>query len=187
MLAERLHRLRDLGIVSRTGESNQAPYGLTDMGRGLIPTMLALNTWADGWLPEDPAFVVRDPEIVLAWLSERVARTDLPDRQVVIELRMRYEEEHRSWLVLEAGTEPYSCLEDPLLDESRYVYVEGGLPVLMAVARGRRDWADALGDGSLQSHGDPELVMRLPSWFRPADLQALSEAPSPAQPSGARA
>lgn len=169
VLTDRLQRLRELGIVAHPSGSGQSPYTLTDAGRGLMPMMMALNSWADGWLPDDPAFVVRDPEIVLGWLAELVVVTDLPERQVIVELRMHYEEEHRSWLVLEEGSEPYGCLEDPLLDESRYVYVEGGLPVLMAVARGRRDWAEALADGSLRADGDPSLVERLPRWFKPAD------------------
>jgi DNA-binding HxlR family transcriptional regulator len=181
ILTDRLQKLRELGIVARVGEAQQSPYGLTEAGRGFIPTMLALNSWADGWLPEDPAFVARDPEIVLGWLADRVAVSDLPERQAIVELRMRYgQEEYRSWLVLEAGTEPYGCLEDPLLDESRYVYVETGLPVLMAVARGRRGWAEALADGSLQAAGDPVLVEQLPRWFLPTEP---GTAPPPAPPS----
>jgi len=175
VLTDRLHRLRDLGVVSRAGTSHQAPYSLTSTGQALIPTMLAFNSWADGWLPEDPAFVARDPEIVLGWLTERIELSSLPDRQVIVELRMRHEEELRSWLVLEAGVEPYGCLEDPLLDEARYVYLEAGLPVLMSVARGRRDLADALADGSIEADGDPALVDQLPSWFKraPADGGAV--------------
>lgn len=175
ILTDRLRKLRELGIVSHSSESQQAPYVLTEAGRGFMPTMLALNSWADGWLPEDPAFVARDPEIVLGWLTERVAFDDLPRRQAIVELRMSYEEEYRSWLVLEDGAEPYGCLEDPLLDESRYVYVEAGLPVLMAVARGRHGWTEALADGSLQADGDPALVEQLPRWFKPADR---TDAPS---------
>lgn len=184
VLTDRLQKLRELGIIARTGGSQQAPYGLTEAGRGFMPTMLALNSWADGWLPEDPAFVARDPEIVLGWLAERVVSDDLPERVVVVELRMTYEQEHRSWLVLEAGATPYGCLEDPLLDESRYVYVEAGLPVLMAVARGRRGWAEALADGSLQAAGEPALVEALPRWFRPAERAAapsLAGGPTPAR------
>jgi len=188
VLTDRLHRLRDLGVVSRAGTPHQAPYGLTSTGQALIPTMLAFNSWADGWLPEDPAFVVRDPEIVLGWLTERVEVAGLPDRQVIVELRMRHEKEFRSWLVLEAGVEPYGCLEDPLLDETRYVYLQAGLPVLMSVARGRRDLADALADGSIEADGDPALVGQLPNWFKraPALGDPVEPATSPGAPELAR-
>jgi DNA-binding HxlR family transcriptional regulator len=174
VLTERLQRLRELGIVSRTNGSGQPPYALTEAGLGLVPTLLAFRTWAEGWLPEDPAIAARDPQIVLGWLAERVAVSSLPERQVIVELRVQHDEALRSWLVLEAGTEALGCLEDPLLDESRYVYVDAGLPVLMAVARGRRGWADALADGSLRAHGDPALVEQLPTWFAPADAVTAS-------------
>lgn len=169
VLTDRLRRLRDLGVISRSDASHQGSYGLTSTGQALMPTLLSLNSWAEGWMPEDPAFIARDPEIVLGWLTGRVRLSHLPQRQVIVEFRMRYEEELRSWIVLQSGVEPYGCLEDPLLDESRYVYVRGGLPAMVAVARGRRDWTDALADGSLEADGDPTLVARLPTWFESAD------------------
>jgi DNA-binding HxlR family transcriptional regulator len=172
VLTDRLHRLCSLGVVSRASASHQEPYSLTITGQALIPTLLAFNSWADGWLPDDPELVARDPEIVLGWLTERVELSNLPNRQVIVELHIRHEDELRSWLVLEAGAEPYGCLEDPLLGEARYVYVEAGLPVLMSVARGRRDLADALADGSIEADGDPALIEQLPSWFKRADSTA---------------
>ena len=47
------------------------------------------------------------------------------------------------------------------LDESRYVYVEASMPVLLALARGRCDWSDAFADGSVTAYGDPDLVSHL--------------------------
>ena len=35
-------------------------------------------------------------------------------------------------------TVPCGCLKDPLLDESRYVYVQAGVTSLLALARGTR-------------------------------------------------
>jgi DNA-binding HxlR family transcriptional regulator len=173
VLTDRLLRLADLGVVSRDQESGrQHPYRLTGTGEALIPTLVALRSWAEDWLPDDPAFVERDPDIVLGWLADRVATDRLPERQTVVELRMRHADERRSWLVLEAGAEPYGCLEDPLLDESRYVYLEAGLPVLMSLARGRRDLSEALADGSARVFGDPGATRQLATWFVPAGSDA---------------
>ena len=72
----------------------------------------------------------------------------------------------RYWLVLARGVEPYGCLTDPLLDESRYVYVEAAMPALLALARGRCDWSDAFGDGSVTAAGDPDLVNQVAEWFQ---------------------
>ena len=43
-----------------------------------MPVLSSLHTWADTWLPEDPAMVERDPDIVLGWLAQRVRTTNLP-------------------------------------------------------------------------------------------------------------
>jgi DNA-binding HxlR family transcriptional regulator len=170
-LTDRLRRLEDIGLISRPGRTpgRQAPYRLTGVGTAFLPTVLALRGWADAWLPVDPAMVQRDPTIVMVWMGERIDRSRLPDRQVVIELNMRHEPPIRGWLILEAGHEPKGCLEDPLLDESRYVYLESSIPAIMALARGYRDPAAALADGAVDAFGDPNLIAELPSWFLPAE------------------
>ena len=68
--------------------------------------------------------------------------------------------------MLERGIEPYGCLTDPLLDERRYVYVQASISALLALARGRCDWSDAFGDGSVTAAGNPDLVNQLVGWFQ---------------------
>jgi hypothetical protein len=41
------------------------------------------------------------------------------------------------------------------------------MPALLALARGRRDWLDAIEDGSVTAAGDPGLLSRVAEWFRP--------------------
>ena len=170
-LIDRLRRLEDVGLIRREGRTpgRQAPYELTAAGRAFLPTVMALRGWAESWLPEDPALAERDPSIVMVWMGERVARDRLPERQVVLDVTLRHEPPIRGWLILEAGSEPHGCLEDPLLDESRYVYIETTVPAILALARGHRDPADAIADGSIEVFGAPALVEQLPSWFIRAD------------------
>lgn len=165
-LAERLRRLEDLGLVTRNA-ARHGPYRLTDAGTGLVPTILSLRTWADAWLPDDPTMVLREPAIILAWLGERLDRAALPEHRTVLDVTLRGEPEFRGWLVLHRGAEPYGCVEDPMLDESRYVFVESGGAVMIGLARGHRAWSDALRDGSLMAYGDPNLLLELPTWFQP--------------------
>ena len=166
VLSDKLHKLEDLGLISRQTRSGRTePYRLTSAGEALVPTLLALRDWAEAWMPDDPAMVERDPEIIWGWLAKRIDTALLPDRQAIVEITMRHQVERRSWMVLQQGVEPYGCLEDPLLDESRYVYVEAGLAVLSSLARGRRSWRDAITDGSVHVFGDPDLVAALPDWF----------------------
>ncbi|MCK6211638.1 helix-turn-helix transcriptional regulator [Georgenia sp. EYE_87] len=163
VLAERLRRLETLGLVSRDGA---AGYRLTDVGGGLMPVLFALRDWAETWLPDDPAMVERDPDVVLGWLAQRVRTGHLPAEPVVLEL-WPLEHDRRYWLVLQEGVPPYACLTDPLLDAGRYVYLRCSLATLLALARGRQDWPDALADGSLTTAGVADLRRLLPSWFAP--------------------
>jgi len=176
VLADRLRKLENLGLITHP---DGAPYRLTAAGTDLTPTIVSLRGWAETWLPDDPDLVEREPDVVLAWLAQRADRPRLPDRPVVIEFTTHHQREHRWWLVLQRDAEPYGCLRDPLLDENRYVYVQAAITVLLALARGRRDWAPAIDDRTLLITGPPELTARLIDWFiatdvAPDDRTALS-------------
>jgi DNA-binding HxlR family transcriptional regulator len=166
VLAERLRRLERLGIVVRGDQpGSNGAYELTAVGRSLTPTILALRDWAGTWFPDDPAAAEQDPDIVLARLSRRIDETHLPERRTVVEVNAHHAREHRLWLVIEHGRVPYGCLEDPLLDEARYVYVAAAMTVLLALAHGTWSWTQAIADGSLEMSGDPDLLAQLPTWF----------------------
>ena len=163
VLTERLRRLETLGLVSRE-ESTR--YRLTTVGAGLMPVLDSLRGWAETWLPDDPAMMKRDPDVVLGWLAQRVRGGRLPAEPVVLEFWL-HEHTRRYWLVLQDGVAPYGCLTDPLLDTGRYVYLRCALPTLLALARGRRAWPDALVDGSLVTAGGTDLCRQVPEWFAP--------------------
>jgi DNA-binding HxlR family transcriptional regulator len=180
VLADKLRKLEELGLISREGGGRRPdPYRLTAAGNDLAPAILSLRGWAEAWLPDDVAMVERDPEIVLGWLTKRIDIAGLPERQAIVEISMRHAGGHRCWLVLKRGIEPYGCFEDPVLDESRYVYVEAGITVLLALARGRRSWADVMADGSIAAFGNPDLVSQLPSWFQSVDESSSGGVPRP--------
>jgi len=163
VLNERLRRLETLGLVSREESTG---YRLTTVGAGLMPVLYALRGWAETWLPDDPAMMERDPDVVLGWLAQRVSAEQLPAEPVVLEF-WPYEHDRHYWLVLQDRVEPYGCLVDPLLDAGRYVYVRCALPTLLALARGRRTWQAAFADGSLTTTGETDLRCRVTEWFTP--------------------
>jgi DNA-binding HxlR family transcriptional regulator len=176
VLADRLRKLENLGLVAHTGG---APYRLTTAGRHLVPTIHSLRGWAATWLPDDPDMVDHDPDVVLAWLVRRATSSGLPDRPVVIEFSTHHRHEHHWWLVLQRGAEPYGCMHDPLLDPARYVYARAAITTLLALARGRRGWSDAIDDGTLVLSGDPKLATGVAEWFKPADVDRVSESEKP--------
>jgi len=163
VLTTRLRRLQTLGLVSRE-ESNR--YRLTTVGAGLMPVLYSLRGWAETWVPDDPAMMERDPDVVLGWLAQRVSAERLPAEPVVLEF-WPYEHDRRYWLVLQDRVEPYGCLIDPLLDTGRYVYLRCALPTLLSLARGRQGWPDAFADGSLTATGETDLCCRVTKWFTP--------------------
>lgn len=175
VLADRLRRLETLGLVSRADSQDPHPaYQLTTVGEGLMETLGSLRSWAVTWLPDDPDMWDRDPDVVLGWRAQRADRDRLPREPVVLEICLPHRFDRRYWLVLERGIEPYGCLTDPLLDERRYLYVEASIPALLALARGRCDWSDAFGDGSVTAAGNPDLVNQLVGWFQPSSVQGSS-------------
>ncbi|MEO8511884.1 MAG: helix-turn-helix domain-containing protein [Chloroflexota bacterium] len=169
VLADKLRKLEEIGLVARdpsTG-SRSLPYCLTPAGEQLMPTLKSLWQWAEKWVPEDPAMAQRDPTIILWWLAHRVDERAAPDRHVAIEIAMRGNDAERCWLLLAGSTEPTLCLEDPLIGQDRYVYVEADAADLYPIARGLRSWTDAMAEGSVRVYGEPKLVAGLPNWFLP--------------------
>ena len=173
VLTDKLHKLEVIGIVARdpSVSSRSAPYRLTPAGEQLMPTLKSLWSWAEHWVPEDPAAAQRDPTLILWWLRHRTDATALPDRQVAIEFALPLDESERQWLLLAAGVEPELCTEDPMIGEERYVHVEADARALNPVARGLRSWTDAIADRSVRLFGDPRLVAQLPGWFLPMDRE----------------
>lgn len=185
VLAERLRRLESLGVITHDrGVLGQACYRLTSAGEELLPIIMSLRGWAADWIPDDPAMLESDPDVVLAWLAARVDRPAQPDRRAVIEIWSGRHEEFRAWLVVEAGSQPYGCRHDPLLEQERYVLVRVGPEVLISLARGQRAWSAALADGSVRASGDPALVHGLAGWFTAADAATVPSLPSEALSTG---
>jgi DNA-binding HxlR family transcriptional regulator len=168
VLAARLRKLEELGLITRdSGTGAGVPgYCLTPAGHELQPIMRGLWTWSKRWVPEDPIWAERDPDVIIAWLSHRVDRSALPTGRTVIQLDIEGTNAKRGWLVLESEVEPALCIEDPCLPVERYVYVEADATALYPIARGLRAWRDAIADGSVRVFGEPQLVRELPVWFR---------------------
>ena len=167
VLSDKLRNLEALGILARMPSAGGRPtnYLLTPAGEQLGPVLRALLGWAEKWVPEDPAIAERDPGVIVWWLAHRVDTAVVPAHQVVIEIAMSGADVPRGWLLLARDTEPTLCVEDPLLSEDRYVYVDADPAGLFPIARALRCWTEAIADGSVRVYGEPGLVRALPSWF----------------------
>ncbi len=182
VLARRLRKLEVMGLLARAPSirGQPAPYRLAPAGQQLGPTLLALNDWAQRWVPEDPEVANHDPDVITFWLTLRADPDRLPERPAVLVFDTGDRHVPQLWLVLERGAAPSLCLEDPLLPDERYVHVEAGLDALYPISRGLRDWTAAVADRSVRLYGDPELIRELPSWFLP--IEGFTPAPEDAAP-----
>ena len=183
VLSDKVRKLEEIGILARVSSAGgrTANYVLTPAGEQLQPVMRALWGWAEKWVPEDPAMAQRDPGVIVWWLAHRVDMAVVPARQVVIEIAMTGADVPRGWLLLARDTEPTLCVEDPLLSEDRYVYVDADPAGLFPIARALRSWTEAIADGSVRVYGEPDLVRALPTWFKaiePAIPTARPAAPA---------
>ena len=170
VLARRLRKLQDFGLVVRDTSTRPhlAPYRLAPAGLHLVPMLAMLNEWAERWIPEDPAVIEHDPEVINFWLTLRLDRERLPMTPAVLVLQVGGPSSQQAWLVLQRGAEPSLCIEDPLLPAERYLYVEADAEALLPIARGHVGWSDALRNRSVQVYADPAMLNDLPTWFQPA-------------------
>ena len=183
VLSDKVRKLEEIGILARmpSAGGRTANYLLTPAGEQLGPVLRALLGWAEKWVPEDPALAQRDPGVIVWWLAHRVDTAVVPAHQVVIEIAMSGADVPRGWLLLARDTEPTLCVEDPLLSEDRYVYVDADPAGLFPIARALRSWTEAIADGSVRVYGEPDLVRALPTWFKaiePAIPTARPAAPA---------
>jgi DNA-binding HxlR family transcriptional regulator len=167
VLSDKLRNLEVMGIVARVSSAGGRPtkYLLTPAGEQLRPVVRALVGWAEKWVPEDPAMAQRDPGVIVWWLAHRVDTAVVPAHQVVIEIAMSGADVPRGWLLLARDTEPTLCVEDPLLSEDCYVYVDADPAGLYPIAKALRSWTEAIADRSVRVYGAPDLVRALPTWF----------------------
>ncbi len=174
VLAERLKRLEEFGLVARDAVvSGRAPgYRVTAAGEQLRPVLMELNNWSERWVPEDPAVAERDPDLLVWWIAHRIAPDAVPSTRVVMDIDIRGTGSKR-WLVLEPGQGASACPTDPMLGPDHYVFIEATPEALQPVARGLRSWSAAIADGSIHVSGAPALVRALPDWFA-ADLGAVA-------------
>jgi DNA-binding HxlR family transcriptional regulator len=161
LLADRLRRMTELGIIER----RDGRYRLTRAGVQLAKAMQTLGDWAASWILEDPKPAELDPELLGLWMSRHVAADELPSRRVVVDFDLRGPKPGRLWLVLERGSEPSICLTDPCLDEDAYLYVQAETRELYRVYMGRADLSSALSSGDIQLSGAPALVRQFRTWF----------------------
>lgn len=114
LLAQRLQRLEQFGIVRRMAAGKVWEYSLTAAGEELRPIVMALGHWGARWIGSR----LRDDELdagLLMWDIRRfVCIPEFPPRPIVINFQFRDARpgERTWWLVVEDGMADL-CRDDP--------------------------------------------------------------------------
>jgi DNA-binding HxlR family transcriptional regulator len=114
LLAQRLQRLEEFGIVRRAAAGKVWEYGLTAAGEELRPIVMALGHWGARWIGSR----LRDEELdagLLMWDIRRfVCIPEFPTHPIVINFQFRDARpgERTWWLVVEDGMADL-CRDDP--------------------------------------------------------------------------
>ena len=115
LLAQRLRKLEEIGIVERVRAAGGAEYRLTAAGEELRPIVVALGHWGARWIGSG---LKRDQLDVglLMWDIRRFARRELfpAERRIVVQFRFSEarQGERAWWMVFENG-EVDLCRDDP--------------------------------------------------------------------------
>ncbi len=164
LLTQRLRHLTKAGVITTTPKMNGrgVRYLLTDAGDELWPVLWALGAWGERWVE------LRDehtnPRFLLwTWATTYLARTNLPDRRVVVrfEFADRPDAERAIWLVVRP-TDAEVCLKSPGYPDD--LVVQTTTMTLAKWHTSQLEWSNALRSGQIRVTGPRELARMLPTW-----------------------
>lgn len=180
LLAQRLRRLEEFGVVRRRALGNVWEYGLTPAGEDLRPIIMALGHWGAQWIGSRLRKEDLDPGFLM-WDVRRFVRIEeFPPEPVVICFRFRDARagERQWWLVVEDGAADL-CRDDPGRDVT--LVVDATVRALTEVWTGDRTPEQVLQSGEVRIEGGRRDAARLWHWlgssaFAPTRRQAVQKA-----------
>lgn len=165
LLAERLRRLQQMGLVEKVMRPNHhrsTAYYLTAAGQELHMVIDSLMTWGARWAFGDPEDGDLDPVLLMWWMRNNVCVEQLPARRIVVRFDFKGTKEESFWLLL-TREDVSICLTDPGFDLN--VLVTADLAAFFQIWLGRLSWSDACRDGQVQIEAIPALAEAFPGWF----------------------
>ena len=174
LLAQRLRRLEEFGVLQRTPEGRVWEYQLTAAGEELRPIVMALGHWGARWIDSD----LREEELdvsLLLWDMRRSVRVEnFPAEAVVIyfEFPDARAGERQWWLVVEDGVVDL-CRDDPGREVT--LVVESTVRALTEIWSGDRTSQEVMGSGALSVRGRERDASSLWRWLGTGTFSANSK------------
>ena len=182
LLAQRLRRLEEFGVVRRTAFGNVWQYSLTPSGEDLRPIIMALGHWGAHWIGTRLRKNELDPGLLMWDVRRSVHLEEFPSNCVVIHFRFRDARagERQWWLMVEDGAADL-CRDDPGREVT--VVVDATVRGLTEVWSGDRTPEQVMQSGELRVDGARREAAKLwtllgASAFAPTRRKAVRSAPS---------
>jgi DNA-binding HxlR family transcriptional regulator len=164
LLAERLRRLEQTGVLERRGASRGRPteYRLTAAGRELQRIIDLFGEWGARWAFGPPRPSELDPIILLWWMRRRVALDRISRRRLVIQFDFRRAPQRSYWLLIEP-IDVSVCLKHPGFEVD--VIVASDIMVFYRVWLGHLSLQEAIRRSHVRLDGAPADIRAFPTWF----------------------
>ena len=183
LLAQRLRRLEEIGVLRRVRAGAVWEYRLTAAGEELRPIVVALGHWGARWIGSRLKREQLDAGFLM-WDIRRFARLDeFPARRVVIQFLFPdvRRGEKRWWLVVEDRVADL-CRDDP--GHELTLIVESSVRALTDVWTGERPAEDVVTAGEVRVQGPASDARRLWRWL---GTSVFAPTRAARQPAGATA
>jgi DNA-binding HxlR family transcriptional regulator len=165
LLAERLRRLQQMGVVNKIDRGNdrrRTEYQLSQAGEELQAVIGSLLTWGAHWAFNDPEPNELDPVLLLWWMRDRVRVDQLPQQRVVVQFDFKGAVNESFWLVL-TKEDVSVCLTSPGFELN--VLITADLATYFKIWLGKIRFSDALDEGLVEIDAIPSLADTFPDWF----------------------
>jgi DNA-binding HxlR family transcriptional regulator len=164
LLAERLRRLEQTGVLVRRGGSRgkRTEYRLSPAGRELQQIIDLFGEWGARWAFGSPRDNELDPIILLWWMRRRVATENIPRPRVLVQFDFRRAPQRSYWLLIEAK-DISVCLKHPGFDVD--VILTADITRFYEVWLGRVSLTEAVRNNHISLDGAPADVRTFPKWF----------------------
>jgi DNA-binding HxlR family transcriptional regulator len=187
LLAQRLRKLEEIGVIEHVRAAGGAEYRLTAAGEELRAIIMALGHWGSRWIGSRLKRDQLDAGFLM-WDIRRFARRELfpAERRVVVQFRFTdgRQGERAWWLVVESG-EVDLCRDDPGYEVT--LIIESPVRALTEIWTGDLLPEQAVSRGQIRVLGGQRDARNVWRWigasaFAPTRREVITSSRSAAQP-----